>query len=154
ARASGVSNVNAATHAWIHILNSFQYIQRRGPQLVFWAVVMDGDADVVFLHKLLNPRQRFERWIASDDDADARSFAVFELRADVVVFVILKIDGSGGVQLDSRGSIISECGGFRLRVHGQMVFGVFRIQRRYVELLHESDHLRAREVAERVAGES
>ena len=35
-----------------------------------------------------------------------------------------------------------------------MVFGVFGVEGGDVELLHEADHLRAREVAEGVAGEA
>ena len=38
-----------------------------------------------------------------------------------------------------------------LRIHWEMVFDVLRIQREDIELLHESDHLRAVKVAERIA---
>ena len=41
-----------------------------------------------------------------------------------------------------------------LWIHREVIFDVLCIQREHIELLHESDHLRASEVAECVAGQA
>src|ERR1700674_6087434 len=120
------------------------------PQLVLGAVIVDGDADVVFVYEFLDSRQSLRCRVARDNNADSCSLAVFEFAADIRIFIFREIDGAGSVQLDARCGIGRECGCFLLRGHWEMVFDVLRIQREYVELLHETDHLRAAEVAEGV----
>ena len=64
--------------------------------------------DVVLLHELLDARQRGGRGIPGHDHLDAGALAVFELRADVFVFIFGEVDGAGGVQLDAVGAVIGE----------------------------------------------
>ena len=71
-------------------------------------MVVDGDADVVFLDELFDARQRRRRGIAGDDHADARAFAVLEFGANVVVFVFGEVDGAGRVQPDAGGGIVGQ----------------------------------------------
>ena len=66
---------------------ALQHIERRMPQLVFRPVIVNRDADVVLLHELLDPRQSLGRGIAGHNHWNARSLAVFELAADVGIFV-------------------------------------------------------------------
>ena len=99
AGADAVAHVDAAAHARVHVLDGLEHVERRGPDLVFRPVVVDGDADVVLLDELFDARQSCGRGVAGDDDADAGALAVLELGADVVVFILGKVDGSGGVEL-------------------------------------------------------
>src|SRR5215475_8603932 len=117
-------------------------------------MIVNGNADVVFLYEFFYPGQCRGRRIASDDDVNSSAFAIFEFLADVVVLVLLKVNCSRGMQLDSCCGVIGECGGLRLRIHRQMIFRVFQVYVGHVELLQESEHLRAREIAEGVAGDS
>ena len=87
------------------------------PQLIFGTVIVDGDANVVFLHKLFHARQNFRARVAGNNHADAGTFAVFEFRADVGIFIFSEINDSGGVELYAGGSIIGQRGGFLRRVH-------------------------------------
>ena len=121
---------------------------------IFRAVVMDGDANVILLHKFFDARECRRGRVTRDDDLDARALAVFKLGADIVVFVFLKVDGPGGVQMNTRCGVVGQSFCFLVRRHGQMVLGVLGIQPGQVELLHECDQLRAGEIAERVAGQA
>src|SRR6266436_3624984 len=154
AGADRMPDIDAAADARIHTLHRFKYIQWRMPQLVLRAMIVDRDADVVFLYEILDSRQSLRCRVARDNNADSRSLAVFELTSDIRIFILREIDGSGSVQLDARCGIVRERGCFLLRGHWEMVFDVLRIQREHVELLHETDHLRAPEVAEGVTGKA
>ena len=85
------------------------------PQLVFRPVIVDRDADVVLLHELLDSRQSLRCGVAGNDDADTCALAVFELGADVRIFIFREIDGSGGVKLDASRGIVRKRGRLLLR---------------------------------------
>src|ERR1035437_1932681 len=150
--ADRVAHVDAEDKAWFDALDGLEHVKRRWPYLVFRAVVMDRDADVVFLDELLQAGQRCRGRVTGHDDPYACPLAVLELGADVVVFVFGEIDGSGGVELYSGGGVIGQRLGFFIGRHGEMILGVLGVQPGYVELLEEWDHLGARKVAEGVAG--
>ena len=115
--ARGVADIDAESDARIEILDGFEHVERRREELVLGPVIVDGDADVVFLDELLDPIERFRRRVAGDDDVDAGALAVFELGADVGFVIFGKVDGSGGVELDAGGGVVSERLGF---LHGSM----------------------------------
>ena len=129
-------------------------VQRRRPELVLGSVVVDGDADVVFLDELLQAGQRLGSGIAGHDHADAGALAILELGADIGVFIPGKVDGAGGMQLDAGGGVIGQRPGFSLRIGGQVVLDVFYVEIADTELLEEADHLRASELAKGVAGDA
>ena len=129
-------------------------VEGRLPELVLRAVVVDGDADVVFLDELLDTRKTRWRWITGDNHIDAGTLGVLELAADVVVLILGEVHGADGVQLDSIGGVVGDSGGLLGRIHGEMVFGVLAVEIADLELLHVGDHLVARELAEGVAGEA
>ena len=58
------------------------------------------------------------------------------------------------MELDAGGGIVGQRLRLQRGVHGQMIFRVFAVQIGKVELLHEADQLRAREVAEGIAGQA
>jgi hypothetical protein len=62
-------------------------------------MVVDGDANVVLLDELFDARKRGGRGVSGDDDLDAGALGIFKLGADVVVFVLGKVDGAGGVEM-------------------------------------------------------
>ena len=97
ARAHGVSYIDAASNARIHALDILQHIEWGGPHLVLGAMVVDGDADVILLYKLLDARQSFRRRITGDDDGNSGPLAVLKLVSNVRIFVLAKIDGSGSM---------------------------------------------------------
>ena len=76
----------------IHILHGVEDVKGRGPEFVFGAVVVDGDADVVFLHEFFDERKGLRRGIAGDNDRDAGALAVFELAADVGIVGLCEIN--------------------------------------------------------------
>jgi len=94
-------HIDAAADARIHTLHRLQYIQRRRPQLVFGAVIVDRDADVVLLYKLLDSQQSFQCRVSGDNNPNSRSRAVFELSPYIRIFIFCKIDGSGSMKLDA-----------------------------------------------------
>src|SRR5882672_5482076 len=147
-------DINATPDARIHTLYRLQYIQRRRPQLVLGPVIVDRDTDVILLYELLKSRQRLGRGVASDNDGNTCSLAVFELSADVRIFLLREIDSSGSVERDARRGVVRQGGRLPLRVNREMIFDVLRIQGEHVELLHEADHLRATEIAESIAGQT
>ena len=89
-RAHGMAYIDAAADAGIGSFERLENVQRRRPELVLGSVVVDGDADVVFLDELLQAGQRLRGGIAGDDHADAGTLAVLELGADVGVFILAK----------------------------------------------------------------
>src|SRR5712672_1972881 len=99
------------------------------PELILWAVIVDGETDVVFLYEFLDARKSFGRGIAGYDYGNRGSLAVFEFAADVGVFVFGEIDGAGGVKLDACGGVVDQGGCFVLRIGGEMIFYVFGVQR-------------------------
>src|SRR5437660_1158180 len=122
------------------------------PELIFWAVIVDGETDVVFLYEFLDARESFGRGIAGYDYGNGGALAVFEFGSDVGVFVFGEIDGAGGVKLDACGGVIGHRDCLLLRIAGEMVFYVFGVQREDIELLQKSDHLGAGEIPKGVAG--
>src|SRR6266481_3912696 len=91
---------------------------------------------------------------ARDNDGNTCPLAVFKFVADVRVFVFCEIDGSSGVKPDARCGVIRQCGRLLLRICREMILHLLRIEFKHIELLHEADHLRTIEVAERVAGQA
>ena len=149
-----VAHIDAAAHARIHRLYKLQHVEWRWKDFVLWPVIVDGDLDVVFLHELFHARQRGGRWIPGNDDLDAGSLAVFELGADIVVIVLLEVDGTYSVQVNAVRLVVRD--GLRLcrRIHRQMILRVLGIEAGDLQLLHPCDHLRALKVAEGVARDS
>src|ERR1700733_2676192 len=123
------------------------------PDSIFRPVIVNRDADVELLDELLNSRQCLWRGVARDNHCDACSLAVFELRPDVPIFVLREIDSSSSVKPDTRCGIVCQRSRLRLWLHRKMIFDILGIQREHIELLHETNHLRTAEVAERVAGQ-
>src|SRR5260370_37894276 len=64
ARANRMPDIDAAADARIHALHRLQNIQRRMPQLILGAMIVDRDADVGFLYECLDTRQRFQLTLA------------------------------------------------------------------------------------------
>src|SRR5450631_3053611 len=124
------------------------------PQLVLGAVVVDGEAYVVLLHKLLDTGKSIWSGVPSDDHLDTRSLAILELAADVVVLVLGEIDRSGSVELNAGRMIVVERFRLRGRIHGEMIFDILGIQCEHVELLHVANQLRAIKIAEGIAAQA
>src|SRR5882757_6342056 len=114
-------------------------------------MIVNRKANVVLLHELFDAWEGLRSRVAGHNDGDAGALAIFELAANVVVLVLRKVNGSRSVQLDARSSVVRKRLRLRLRFHRKMILDVLRIQRRNVELLHETDHLVAGEVAKRIA---
>ena len=153
-RAHSMAHINAAADAGIGPFERLENVQRRRPELILGAVVVDGDTDVVFLDELLQARQRLGGGIAGHDHADAGALAILKLGADVGVFIPGKVDGAGGVQMDASGGVIGQSCGFSLRIGGQVVLDVFYVEIADTKLLEEADHLRASELAKGVTGDA
>jgi hypothetical protein len=117
-------------------------------------VVVDGDADVIFLDEFFDAREGRGSGIAGDDGFNAGALAVFEFGADVVIIVFLEIDGSGCVKVDAVGFVIGYGLGFVGVIVGQVVLYVLSVEGADAELLHKGNELGAAEVAEGVAGEA
>src|SRR5580700_3670835 len=152
ARANGMPDIYAAPDARIQTLYRFQYIQRRMPQLILRAVIVDRDTDVVFLYELFNPRQSLRRGVARDNQANPCPPAVFEFAPDVGIVIFREINGSSSVKFDACRGIVCQGLLLLLGIHRKMVFDVLRIQGQHVELLQVADHLRPAEITKRVAG--
>src|SRR6185437_1131222 len=80
---SGMADVNATSHARVHVANRSEHIEWGREDFVFGTVVVDGDANVVLLDEFFDTRQAFGRRVSGDDDANAGAFAVFKLGLDV-----------------------------------------------------------------------
>src|ERR1700722_3907881 len=102
------------------------------PQIILRPIIGDGDTDVVFLYELFYSRQSFWSGIAGDDHANSCALAIFELGADVRIFIFGKIDGSGSVEFYSRRGIVPERSRLLLRIHRKMILDVLRVQVRHV----------------------
>ena len=114
-------------------------------------MIVNRDPNVVLLHEFLHSRQVFRRRIPRHNHLHSRSLAVFELRPDISIVILLEIDRPNGVQFDPSRSVIGQSRHFLLRIHRQMIFHVFRIQREDMQFLHEADQLGPAEVAKRIA---
>ena len=114
---------------------------------------MNRDADVVLLYELLKSRQSFPCGVAGDNNRNTGSLAVFELAADIRIFIFREINGSGSVKPDARGGVVRQRSRLLLRILWEMIFDILRIQSEHVELFHETDHLPAAEVTKCVAGQ-
>src|SRR5438876_11500482 len=95
-------DIDAAPDARIHTLHGAQYIQRRMPQLILGPVIMDRHADVVLLYELLDSRQCLGCMVVRDNNGNTSPLAVFELAADIRIFILFEIAVSGGVALAAR----------------------------------------------------
>src|SRR5580693_1900159 len=124
------------------------------PQPIFWPVIVDREANVILPHELLDSWQSFQCGVARDNDGNTRSLAVFELSANVGIFVFREIDRPGSMKLNASRGIVRERSRFLLQIRREMIFDILCIQLKHIELFHETDHLRTTEVAERVAGET
>ena len=85
-----VTDIDAASHARVHILYCLQHIQRRGPQLIFRPMIVDGEPDVVFLHELFNAGKHCRSRAAGDDHGNAGPLAVFKLAANIIIIIFGK----------------------------------------------------------------
>jgi hypothetical protein len=151
-RAHSVADVDAASDAGVHVLDGFEDIERRGPLFVFGAVVVDGELDVVLLYELFDAWQDLSGG-GADDDGDTGRFDVVELGTDVIVVVFIEVDGSGGGEDESGGSVLSGAGGDLVGWgHGEV--DVFQVEQLAVELLHEVDEVSLIELAEGVTGDA
>src|SRR5258708_1616345 len=99
-------DVDAAPDARVVLLHRLQHIERGVPQLVLRSMIVDSDADVILLHEFFDPWKSLRRRIAGDDDRNARSLAIFKLAANIVIFVLWKVDGPGSVKLDACSSVV------------------------------------------------
>ena len=70
------------------------------PELVLWPVIVDREPNVVLLDELLDARKGLRRRVSGNDHRDTRPLAVLELVADVIVFILRKVDCSRGMQLE------------------------------------------------------
>ena len=113
-----MSYINAASNARVHVFDVLQNIQRRMPQLVLGAMIVDGNANVVLLHEFLDAWQGFRRRVPSNDYWNSRPFAVLKLAANIFAFVLCEVDCSGGMERDACGNIVCQRFRLRLRVHG------------------------------------
>src|SRR5947209_1475171 len=59
-------DIDAATDAWVHVIHSSQYVQRRREVFVLGSVVVNADSNVVLLHEFLYVRKCLMR--GSSDD--------------------------------------------------------------------------------------
>ena len=75
-------------------------------------MIVDGDADVVFLDEFFDARKRLRSGVAGDDDGEAGTLGVFEFGAEVGVVIFVEGDGAGGVELNFGAGVVGECGGF------------------------------------------
>ena len=91
-------------------------------------MVVDGEANIVLLHEFLNARQRGRLGIAGHNHVDACALRILELGADIVVFVLGKIHGAHGVQLDAVGGVVGHRLRFLRGIHGQMILRVLAVQ--------------------------
>src|SRR4029077_2409643 len=132
ARANCVPDINAAADTRVHILHRFQNSDWGRPQFVFRTVIVDGDADVVFLCEFLDARKSLRGGVARDDNGNPRTLAVFELAAYVRILVLCEIDDSGAVKFDARCSIVGESNGLSWRIRGEMILDVLGVQRRHI----------------------
>jgi len=90
-------------------VHGFQDVQGGVPRACPRPMIVDGHADVVFLHKLFNAGQILGRRVTGHHDSDSGSLQILKLAAHVVVGVGGKRDGSGGMQADSGGLVVGEC---------------------------------------------
>jgi len=151
--AHGVAYVDAAAHAWVQALHCGEHGEWRGPDFVLGAVVVDGEADIVFLHELFDGGQAFGQRVAGDDDLYAGGLGIVEVLAEVGW--VFEVDGADGGDLDVGRGVCGQ--GFLLGCegrHGQVVFGVFAVDGGEMQLLDGGDDLGARHIAKGVAGEA
>src|SRR5665213_2886228 len=113
---------------------------------------MDRQADVVFLHELLHARQRL-MGRSADDQRYSRSFAVVELRTNVVIVILGKIDGASRSQNHSGVSVLCCPLGYLVRGSRRKVY-VLQVQVRCFELLHEVDQVGLIKISEGITGDS
>jgi len=67
----GVAEVDAAADAGVHGLDGVEDVEGRGPLLIFGAVVVDGELDVVLLYELLHAWQDLSGGGSDDDGTPA-----------------------------------------------------------------------------------
>src|SRR5580692_13017071 len=103
------------------------------PQLILWPVIVDGEPYVVLLHKFLDTTKSARGRVSGDNDRNTRSLGIFELIADVVIFVFGKVNRPDGMQLNARGMVVVKRLRFLGRIHREMVFDILRVQRKHVE---------------------
>jgi hypothetical protein len=60
-------------------------------------MVVNGEPNVILLYKLFNTRERLWRGVSYNNDLDAGTFAIVELAANIVVFILAKIDRTSGM---------------------------------------------------------
>src|SRR5215469_10045358 len=115
-------------------------------------MVMNGQTDIILLHEFLNSGKDLPRG-GSNDHRDASGFDVFKLRTDVLVIVLLEVDGSSGGELEACGPVLS-CphGNLVCGRHGKM--NVFQVEVGSFELFHKVDQVSLIEISERVTGDA
>ena len=74
----------------------FEYCKRAGI-----GVIVAGDPSPETLPRIEKFVKQYDIRIAGDDDADSSALAIFEFRADVVVFILGEVDGASCVQFDA-----------------------------------------------------
>lgn len=158
AGAGTVADIDTAADARIHVFDGLQDIEGGMPELVFRAVVMDGEADVILADEFFDERKIAGGGVAGNDDRDAGAPGVFEFGMEVGFVIGSKADGASGVQRNGSSGVVGKSSRFTGRVpgwvEGQMVFDIFCIERVDMELFHELDELGAGEIAEGITGEA
>jgi len=115
---------------------------------------MNRNPDVILFHELLYSRKRLRSRISRHNHANARTFAIFKFGADILVFILAKINGAGCVQLDAGCGVILERFLFLLRISRQMILHIFGIDLADAQILEKSDHSVAGEIPKRIGRNS
>ena len=154
ARTLTMADIDTASQPRIHVLHNLQHIQRRWPNLVLRAMIVNGKSDVVLLDELFDARQNLRRRVARNDHRNPGTLGIFKLASNVLVFIFLKVDGPRGVQFDARSRIVRQRLRFPGSIHRQMIFRVLGIQLAQIELLHKANQLGPVKIPKRIAGQS
>ena len=109
------------------------------PELVLGPVIVDGESDVVFAHKLFDARESCWGGVTGDYDGNPCPLAVLEFVANVGVFIFIEINCSGSMEFYACSGVVRQCSGLFRRGRREMIFNVFEIYGGKVELLHEAD---------------
>ena len=81
-------DIDAQTHAGIHIPDHFETIPRSRKMRVLRTVVVNGYANVVFLDEPFDPGHVFRGW-SDDQQRDAHGLCIFEKHAHMIVVVFI-----------------------------------------------------------------
>src|SRR5690606_26209491 len=113
AGAGRVSYIHTQADARVHVADDGQRIGRAGEMFVFGAVVVDGDADVVFLHHRLDERQRGSGR-RDDHHRHTALLRILEVAADVAFVFLMQVNHAAAYDFHA-------CVGERFAARGQLL---------------------------------